>query len=78
MTAPVPWSLAWSYDGELAAQDQFDLLQSLVSCECESVQPGLVVAIEKLTLEQFSLLSSDCFTGSFSDSFTEGLTGLCA
>jgi hypothetical protein len=37
-----------------------------------------VVAIEKLTLEQFSLLSSDSFTGSFSDSFTEGLTGLCA
>jgi hypothetical protein len=77
MTAPVPWSLAWSDDGELAAQDQFDLLQSLVSCECASVQPGLVVAIEKLTLEQFSLLSSDSFTGSFTGSFTEGLTGLC-
>ncbi|MEN9495406.1 MAG: hypothetical protein EBR33_09915 [Synechococcaceae bacterium WB4_1_0192] len=70
MTAPVPWSLAWSEDGELAAQDQFDLLQSLVACESESVQPGLVVAIERLSLEQVSLLA----TGSL----TEGLTGLCA
>jgi len=70
MTAPVPWSLAWSEDGELAAQDQFDLLQSLVACESESVQPGLVVAIERLSLEQVSVLA----TGTFS----EGLTGLCA
>ena len=31
MTAPVPWSLAWSDDGELAPQDRFDLLQSLVA-----------------------------------------------
>jgi len=70
MTAPVPWSLAWSEDGELAPQDQFDLLQSLVACESESVQPGLVVAIERLSLEQVSVLT----TGSLS----EGLTGLCA
>ncbi|MEY2643590.1 MAG: hypothetical protein RLZZ611_239 [Cyanobacteriota bacterium] len=70
MTAPVPWSLAWSEDGELTAQDQFDLLQSLVACESESVQPGLVVAIERLSLEQVSVLA----TGTFS----EGLTGLCA
>ena len=70
MTAPVPWSLAWSQDGELAPQDRFDLLQSLVACECESVQPGLVVAIERLSLEQVSVLA----TGTFS----EGLTGLCA
>ena len=46
MTAPVPWSLAWSDDGELAPQDRFDLLQSLVASECESVQPSLVVAAE--------------------------------
>ena len=58
MTAPVPWSLAWSDDGELAAQDQFDLLQSLVAAETESVQPGLVVAIERLSLEQLSLVST--------------------
>ena len=70
MTAPVPWSLAWSDDGELAAQDQFDLLQSLVACESESVQPGLVVAIERLSLSQVSVLASECLT--------EGLTGLCA
>lgn len=66
MTAPVPWSLAWSDDGELAAQDRFDLLQSLVMSESQSVQPGLVVAIERLSLEQVSLLAS------------EGLTELCA
>ena len=70
MTAPVPWSLAWSDDGELTAQDQFDLLQSLVACESENVQPGLVVAIERLSLSQVSLLASECLT--------EGLTGLCA
>ena len=70
MTAPVPWSLAWSDDGELAAQDRFDLLQSLVACESETVQHGLVVAIERLSLEQVSVLSTECMTG--------GLTGLCA
>jgi len=70
MTAPVPWSLAWSDDGELTAQDQFDLLQSLVACESENVQPSLVVAIERLSLSQVSLLASECLT--------EGLTGLCA
>ena len=40
MTAPVPWSLAWSEDGELAPQDRFDLLQTLVASESETVQPG--------------------------------------
>ena len=70
MTAPVPWSLAWSEDGELAPQDRFDLLQTLVASESEIVQPGLVVAVERLSLEQLSVIASDCFT--------EGLTGLCA
>jgi len=70
MTAPVPWSLAWSDDGELTAQDRFDLLQTLVACECDNVQPGLVVAIERLSLEQLSVIATD--------SFSEGLTGLCA
>ncbi len=70
MTAPVPWSLAWSDDGELAPQDRFDLLQSLVASESESVQPSLVVAVERLGVEQLTLLSTDLFT--------EGLTGLCA
>ena len=70
MTAPVPWSLAWSEDGELAPQDRFDLLQSLVASESESVQPSLVVAVERLGVEQLTLLSTELST--------EGLTGLCA
>lgn len=70
MTAPVPWSLAWSEDGELAPQDRFDLLQTLVGSESESVQPGLVVAVERLSLEQLSAIATDSYTG--------GLTGLCA
>ena len=70
MTAPVPWSLAWSEDGELAPQDRFDLLQSLVASESESVQPSLVVAVERLSVQQLTLLSCELSTG--------GLTGLCA
>jgi hypothetical protein len=66
----VPWSLAWSEDGELAPQDRFDLLQSLVASECETVQPSLVVAVERLSVQQLTLLSSELST--------EGLTGLCA
>jgi hypothetical protein len=42
----------------------------MVACECESVQPGLVVAIERLSLEQLSVIATD--------SFSQGLTGLCA
>ena len=70
MTAPVPWSLAWSDNGELAPQDRFDLLQSLVASESESAQPSLVVAVERLSVQQLTLLSSELST--------EGLTGLCA
>ena len=70
MTAPVPWSLAWSDNGELAPQDRFDLLQSLVASECENVQPSLVVAVERLGVEQLTVLSTELST--------EGLTGLCA
>ena len=58
MTAPVPWSLTWREDGELAAQDRFDLLQSLVALESSEVQPGLVVAIERLSLDQLTLVST--------------------
>jgi hypothetical protein len=57
MTAPVPWSLAWCDDGELAPQDHFDLLQTLVACEEVSVQPGLVAAVERLTLVELSTIS---------------------
>jgi hypothetical protein len=70
MTAPVPWSLAWSDNGELAPQDRFDLLQSLVASESESVQTSLVVAVERLGVEQLTVLSTELST--------EGLTGLCA
>ena len=70
MTAPVPWSLAWCEDGELAPQDRFDLLQSLVASESESVQTSLVVAVERLGVEQLTVLSTELST--------EGLTGLCA
>ena len=70
MTAPVPWSLAWSDNGELAPQDRFDLLQSLVASESETVQSSLVVAVERLGVEQLTVLSTELST--------EGLTGLCA
>ena len=58
MTAPVPWSLAWSEDGELAPQDLFDVLQTLVRSEATSVQPSLIYAVESLTLNEVSVLSS--------------------
>ena len=45
MHAPVPWSLAWREDGELAIQDRFDLLQSLVSSESASNQCSLIAAV---------------------------------
>ena len=70
MTAPVPWSLAWSDNGELTPQDRFDLLQSLVASESENVQSSLVVAVERLGVEQLTVLSTELST--------EGLTGLCA
>jgi hypothetical protein len=63
MTAPVPWSLAWSDDGELAPQDRFDLLQILVASECETVQPSLVVAVERLGVEQLTVIATETLTG---------------
>jgi hypothetical protein len=62
MTAPVPWSLAWNEDGELASQDRFDLLQTLVVSESEAVQPELVVAVERIGVEQLTKLSTDTLT----------------
>lgn len=58
MTAPVPWSLAWSDNGDLAPQDQLDLLQCLVACENASVQHVLIMAVEQLVVENYSLLAS--------------------
>lgn len=66
MTAPVPWSLAWCEDGELSRQDQFDLLQTLVACESVEVQHALVMAVERLSLADLSVLA------------TGEVTGLCA
>lgn len=58
MTAPVPWSLAWSDKGDLAPQDQLDLLKCLVACEKASVQNVLIMAVERLVVENYSLLAS--------------------
>ncbi|MFN9621381.1 MAG: hypothetical protein ACK587_00870 [Cyanobacteriota bacterium] len=63
---PVPWSLSWREDGELAPQDRFDLLQTLLMLETAEAQPSLVFAVEKLTLMDINNLS------------TGEVTGLCA
>ena len=63
MTAPVPWSLAWSKSGELAPQDRFDLLQTLVAIEPEEVQPALVMAVESMSVAELTALSSESVTG---------------
>jgi hypothetical protein len=65
-TSPVAWSLAWSEDGELAPQDRFDLLQTLVRTETMEVQPGLIHAVERLSLVDISVMA------------TGDVTGLCA
>ena len=65
-TAPVPWCLAWREDGELDAQDRFDLLQSLVASETLDAQPTLVAAVERMSLVELSVLA------------TTDVTGLCA
>lgn len=63
---PVPWSLAWCEDGELAPQDRFDLLQSLVRSETHEVQMGLIASVERLATSELSLV------------ITSEVTGLCA
>jgi hypothetical protein len=57
MTAPVPWSLAWREDGELASQDQFDLLQTLVRTESLDMQASLITAVERLSVVELSVIS---------------------
>jgi hypothetical protein len=56
MTAPVPWSLAWREDGELAPQDRFDLLQSLVTSERLDVQASLIAAVERISVAELTSL----------------------
>jgi hypothetical protein len=63
---PVLWSLSWHEDGELAPQDRFDLLQTLLTLETAEAQPALVFAVERLTLTEVTSLS------------TGEVTGLCA
>ena len=63
MTAHVPWSLAWREDGELAPQDRFDLLQSLVLTESLEVQTALIAAVERLTMAELSLVALEDVTG---------------
>ncbi|QVL52016.1 MAG: hypothetical protein KFB97_11035 [Cyanobium sp. M30B3] len=63
MTAPVPWSLAWSEDGELASQDRFDLLQTLVRSESLEVQGSLVAAVESLSLAEVRSIALGDVTG---------------
>lgn len=60
---PVPWSLSWCDDGELAPQDRFDLLQTLLMLEAPEAQPALVFAVEKLTLAEITSLSIGEVTG---------------
>lgn len=62
MAAPVPWSLDWCEDGELAPQDRFDLLQTLVLCETSEVQVTLIAAMERLSWRQVSVLHTDDVT----------------
>ena len=62
---PVPWSLAWCEDGELAPQDRFDLLQTLICSETVEVQSALIASIERLALADLSLVSSAEVTGSY-------------
>ncbi|MEB3165845.1 MAG: hypothetical protein VKO65_04170 [Cyanobacteriota bacterium] len=58
MTAPVPWSLAWSEDGELAPQDLFDLLQTMVASENLEVQAALISAVERLPMVELSVVAA--------------------
>jgi hypothetical protein len=63
MTPPIPWNLAWNKSGELAPQDRFDLLQTLVAIETEEVQPALVMAVESMSVAELTALSSESVTG---------------
>jgi hypothetical protein len=60
---PVPWSLAWCEDGELALQDRFDLLQMLISSENLEVQTALIASVERLASADLTVVSSAEVTG---------------
>jgi hypothetical protein len=60
---PVPWSLAWREDGELAPQDRFDLLQGLILGETHEVQAALIASVERLASADLTVVSSHDVTG---------------
>jgi hypothetical protein len=60
---PVPWSLAWCEDGELAPQDRFDLLQTLIRSETLEVQTALIPSVETLACAELTVLGSGEVTG---------------
>jgi len=62
---PVPWSLAWCEDGELAPQDRFDLLQTLICSENLEVQSALIASIENLPLADLTVVSTTAVTGNY-------------
>jgi hypothetical protein len=59
---PVPWSLAWCEDGELAPQDRFDLLQTLICSENLEVQSALIASVESLPLADLTVVSTGSVT----------------
>jgi len=59
---PVPWSLAWCEDGELAPQDRFDLLQTLICSENLEVQSALIASVESLALADLTVVSTASVT----------------
>ncbi len=63
---PVPWSLAWCEDGELAPQDRFDLLQTLIGSENLEVQAALIASIESLALADLTVVSTAAVTEIYS------------
>ena len=63
---PVPWSLAWCEDGELAPQDRFDLLQTLICSENLEVQSALIASVESLASADLTMVSSAAVTGIYS------------
>jgi hypothetical protein len=61
--AAVPWALAWGEDGELAAQDRFDVLQALIATESSVVQVALVRSVEQLTSHNLAVVASTEVSG---------------
>ena len=52
------WSLAWCENGELAPQDRFDLLQTLIASESMESQPALIAAVERMAIANVSIVGT--------------------